>query len=1510
MAGRYRIVKQLGSGGFGVVFHARQESMGRDVAIKFLSPEASQDPVAVERFRREAYYASGLRHPNTIIIHDYGHTAEGLFYIIMELLEGQPLSRAIFTGGGLTLERTLRIGEQILRSLAEAHARGLVHRDLKPENIFLCDLLGEQDFVKVLDFGLSKALTPGNPALTQEGVVFGTPLYMAPEQAYGEDVLPASDLFAFGLLLYEMLVGERPFKGRTSMEVLLKLTQEELPRLPAPLNGTVVQEYIDLMTQKEIADRPVNAREALPGLQRLQRREGLESLGSLDKIYVGQKVTPKPPPEPPLAPISPGRGRSSSSRPSYPGSGSTLETQHGAPTTGGRSPAAQVSPSFVPPAPAEGGGAKIVAAQDLLGELFAPEELEASMKQVVRAESIASGQHPVLDADAPGAVSINLDVGRANAPEGLPAKRASAPKSLRHQVNDDAQTVITSLDSFDFDVLDRTSEGAGVLESGASTESHQRHHSGEFTTTPGSMARSRDAGASGSGVRPVRSAGASSGGIAGLGSAPPTSVAGRGAVARLDCDIPLIGREDVLGRLDKRGVRALKGYGGFVMVEGDAGIGKSRLLDEFQRLMLRRGAAVFTGAYRANSIGPGTGLRRAVEQLLRIDRLDDQEALEVVQQRLKKLGILSDEFVHMLMRALRPGLISKRSMSIPQTNAPTAFRVLERVLVRECRKRPLVLLIEDLHWADSFTLGFAEYLVGNLGRAARAQGAERLVQSEEALPLLVVCTARSSLMRRKATVLGAVQRMGRHLGRGFMRLELPALDESSTMRLMRRVLPTTAALSRRVIERAEGNPLYVMELLRYLSFGRLLAQREGLWGLHQSDTVLPGDMRGLFRQRIEQAMQGNPDRGALCEVARQLSVLGVRFDHGLLENFFVNLGRPHMLSKLARVTESLIQVDLLKRLVDEGEEPVYEFSHALVQESLMMWLSEDPAISSFHEAAARAKEVVGRDLVGTNSAMSLNADLARHWAAAGRTERATEFRLRSARSAEQSLDLETARQHYRQVEEELARDGVVNPTRAEVQLSLGSLNIRMGALGPAEDMLRRAADTARSLEDQRGQGRALTLMGKIYTLQSRHREALRCFRRATGCFKQLDSGDAGDVALQAEALLGQSEVARLRGEMATAENMLREALKMAQRASALEVEAQCLHDLGRISQLCGRLPEALTLLRGAGERFDQSGLMIASASVLADLGLVQLYIKGRRQAESSIRQALERLETAGEQIQSAHVRVLLGMVLRRGGDLDVAARVTNQALSAFNQLQHVYGIAKATLLLGEIMFLRGDPGLAQNLGKQALGLHEKIGDAHGQGLSLMFMGFWALEREQLDHAEAQLKHAVGIFEKNSLLLYRPQCQMHLGRIALSRGRLDQAQALYTEAYQEARASNNQEISCQAALNLGTLSLIQGHHSQARGFMQTGLNTARELLLDEVYALLLFGLAWVETLAGHQDTREQFIEELAGLRRRAPQRDFYLRERVSRVARAVSRVRGLTEADHYRRAALTILQKAT
>ncbi len=268
VAGRYRILQELGHGGYGVVYRARQDAMGRDVAIKILRPEAAKDEVEVERFRREVFHASGLRHPNTITLYDFGET-NGLFYIIMEFLEGMNLRDRLMKDGALDPDRALDVTTQILKALREAHEHGIVHRDLKPENVFLCNLVDGERVVKVLDFGLSKYV-PGSPekepTLTKDGVIFGTPQYMSPEQAYGQEISPATDIYAVGLLIYEMLTTNTAFSGRSSMEILIKQVSQPIPFLPDPHRETILADLMDICTKKNVEDRFQNAGEALQWL--------------------------------------------------------------------------------------------------------------------------------------------------------------------------------------------------------------------------------------------------------------------------------------------------------------------------------------------------------------------------------------------------------------------------------------------------------------------------------------------------------------------------------------------------------------------------------------------------------------------------------------------------------------------------------------------------------------------------------------------------------------------------------------------------------------------------------------------------------------------------------------------------------------------------------------------------------------------------------------------------------------------------------------------------------------------------------------------------------------------------------------------------------------------------------------------------------------------------------------------------------------------------------------------
>ncbi|MDX9723092.1 MAG: protein kinase [Myxococcota bacterium] len=284
---RYTIVSRVNFGGFGAVYRAIQDTLGREVAIKVLLPEVSvSNKDYVDQFRQEALLTSQLRHPNTITIYDYGQTEEGLLFLVMEWLDGQTLSELLRSEGALSYERCYNISFQILKSLAEAHDRGMVHRDLKPSNLFLCTQYGEADFVKVLDFGLVKNLGAEPlmmrgrqvepPRFTEKRRAPGTPHYMAPEQATGKGTTTSADIYSFGLLVYEMLTGQRAFDGQDKMEVLLRQAREPAPPLPLPLQSTFLGKVVARCVEKDPLKRPQKAGELIREYQRVEDTGGVE----------------------------------------------------------------------------------------------------------------------------------------------------------------------------------------------------------------------------------------------------------------------------------------------------------------------------------------------------------------------------------------------------------------------------------------------------------------------------------------------------------------------------------------------------------------------------------------------------------------------------------------------------------------------------------------------------------------------------------------------------------------------------------------------------------------------------------------------------------------------------------------------------------------------------------------------------------------------------------------------------------------------------------------------------------------------------------------------------------------------------------------------------------------------------------------------------------------------------------------------------------------------------------
>jgi serine/threonine protein kinase len=257
---RYRVLGVIGRGGMGTVYKAEHVAIRRVVAVKLLHASLARVPEVSRRFEREAFAIGRIEHPNCVNVSDFGRLPDGSLYLVMEYLEGRALSDELTARGRIPPARTLHIVKHVLRGLGHAHANEIVHRDVKPENVILIEYDGDPDFAKILDFGIAKlvgsaAQAGGSDKLTQAGMAFGTPIYMSPEQALGQQIDGRADLYAASVMAFEMITGLPPFQSEDKIEVMSMHASRPLPTMAEVAPGLEVPPVVEQLLQRGLAKR-------------------------------------------------------------------------------------------------------------------------------------------------------------------------------------------------------------------------------------------------------------------------------------------------------------------------------------------------------------------------------------------------------------------------------------------------------------------------------------------------------------------------------------------------------------------------------------------------------------------------------------------------------------------------------------------------------------------------------------------------------------------------------------------------------------------------------------------------------------------------------------------------------------------------------------------------------------------------------------------------------------------------------------------------------------------------------------------------------------------------------------------------------------------------------------------------------------------------------------------------------------------------------------------------------
>jgi TOMM system kinase/cyclase fusion protein len=919
LSGRYRIEVHLGSGGFGDVFRAIQEKTGQPVAIKLLRPRYGRGAPSLDRqlarFRREMRVCAELHHAHIVRLIDSGETDGGLLFSVFEYVPGTTLAELLREKGALTARGTIELMSQVLDALICAHGKGIIHRDLKPNNIMV-STTGSRPQTTVLDFGISAfregMLIDDFKSLTVTREVLGTPSYAAPEQLRGENASIKSDLYAWGLVFVECLLGRRVFDGPSSLEIAYRQLAADPVPLPERLERHWLGTLLRWVLEKDVARRAGDGALLLERL--LEKRPMGDLVDAQGYVVLGE-----------------------------PGEAERLRS---APQTGPRTNA--------PTGSLQGERRQITAlccniALAPSAARSSPEQLDQVLRDTLAScLGIATGFGGYPTSNLGGQVLIYFGFPKASDTD---ARRSAIvaleiAHKLRRQAGDSEQAPVQ-------------------IQIGI--------HTGIITTV-GLDGRS---GSPGIGVTPTRAvqlaAMAPTNGIlvsddtfkylasafelrsynTPLGGAAYLLVAeSRAESAAVGLpSTPFVGRERELNALEAAWDEAQAGAGNTVLVLGEAGIGKSRLAREMRARLHSRGAGwIEARCLPENQISALRPITDLLVHELNLASTQPAENARRLQSSLLELGFSNAEAMSLLCVWLGLPLPEPHQpvASSPQKQKAMLLELLAQLLSALAESKSAAILIEDLHWADPTTRELVDLL------------AER-VRGHRALLILTQRPDNASPEHDGTLML--------QLGS----LERPEVEKIVEALMSGRQLP--GKLVSDVVERADGVPLFVEEIVHFLEDAEVL---RGTASGNLGKAEVPAKLRDLLTGRLDRL-------GPAKETAHIAAAIGREFDYRLLAAV-VTADESTLLADL----ETMLSADLIvrRRHVDN---PVYMFRHALIRDAAYESLLQD-AQQQLHKKIADTLSTKFAEVAETQPEL-----LASHYERAGLVRESIDAWLRAGR---------------------------------------------------------------------------------------------------------------------------------------------------------------------------------------------------------------------------------------------------------------------------------------------------------------------------------------------------------------------------------------------------------------------------------------------------------------------------------------------------------------------------------